>query len=301
MVHADICLPLTTLPFVLYGSVVAMDFLEMFDDVDQHVAEQECPQDSQVASSLKRVNSALVRVDSKSRLELACTVGSYQKRKKLGFSGKEGGMAGKAMSWYRHFCKVHKKVRTTEASILDALVQLQQKVRTGNAATFFTLKRLKKRKDLKAKHSLVLQAKMKCGAGNRYARRFGMTDFLEVAFGEKSGKARDRFHLIGDIAKHFHVSPPTVRLMRTTVAASVMTKQMHLLSRLLALCRRSSPVVVSTRYAWDETAQDIQVQLEGNDASSRSAWKVVVQKLKVKLQWRERSMVLNLVGNLDVI
>lgn len=279
----------------------------MFDDLDV-VANMDCGRQevresslaseckSQILSQMKNVTTALVQKD-KSLSDLPST---FSRRSKLGISGRSGGLAAKALSWYRHFCKSYKKARHTEATVLDALVALQQKVRTGKGVCVFNAKRLRKQKHLRAKHSLVLQAKVKAGAGNQHDRKFGMADFCEVAFGEKDRKAHTRFHMVGQIAKHFNISRPMVSRMRTTVASSIMTKQMHLLARILSICRKSAPVMVATRHAWDETAQDIQVQLDDQQGPSRGTWKVMVQKLKITIKWTHCSFLMDLVGILVV-
>lgn len=248
-----------------------MDFLQIFDDVEDlgDQVDQAVPGELhrgsdeehrvKVERQLKHVSSALVQTSARD-LELARADPAFVRTKRLGLSGRHGGARAKALSWHMHFCKSYRKARHTEASILDALIQLQHKVRTGKSAATFVAKRVKRNKYLKAKNSLVLQAKLKCQThSNRFARRFGMADFLEVAFGEKNGQSKNRFLLEGQIAKHVGASRETTSLMRTSVAGSVMTKQMHVLARVLLLCRNNPPVCTATRHAWDETGQDIQV------------------------------------------
>lgn len=201
----------------------------------------------------------------------------------------------RAWSWYLHYCKAHKKIRLDEMSVLDALVHLQKKSKTGKKSVVYNVKRLKRRSnDSVSKNSLVLQAKLKTGKGNRYESKFSMTDFLEVAFGERDTDTR--FHSTGNIAKHFNMSPATVRLMKTLVAASVIKKQIQVAASVFQLCRTHRPTTVAIRTAWDETAQDIQVKLLGAQDSSRSAWKIMVQKLTINIIWPSSSLSMDLVS-----
>ena len=135
---------------------------------------------------------------------------------------------------------------------------------------------------------------MKSGKGNRFSRHFSMVDFLEVAFGEKDTWSKDQFHSVGDIAKHFKISRKSVQIMRTTMAASVFAKQAQVAVRIWQLCRSHSPTMVAVRHAWDETAQDISVKLLGKE-TTRSAWKVMVQKLTINIFWEKNSLTFDLV------
>ena len=290
-----------------------IDFLAMFDDcMDLELgADDGNAQGSIVPTAFEGALVALVPdpapVDLASSLS---TAGSSQlvaadqtvfdviipKRNKPNISGRKN---GKAMSWYRHWCKAHKKIRTDEMSVLDALVALQRKTKTGKKSVTYNLKRLKRRngKEKIQKNSLVLQAKMKTTtSGNRFVRQFSMMDFLETAFGEQDMKKK--FLSPSHIATHFNISEGTVRMMRTTVAASVMAKQVLVAVRIFQLCKKQQPVTIAVRHAWDETAQDINVCLLGS-AASRSAWKVMVQKVSMVIFWETTSLCFDLVTRFE--
>ena len=270
-----------------------IDFLEMFNDelnVEEELAVQ--PSDSIDVPGVQMPaeptgSSALVQVPDRV-FDSIVPVSTTSKRKHLSWKANP-----KALSWYRHFCKAKKKVFTTESSVLEALIELQKKQKTGKNNVTFNVKRLRRRdsKSQICKRSLVLQAKLKSGSGNQHCRRFSMTDFLEVSFGEKDTKKH--FHVASNIAKHFNMSAGMVNLMRTTVAASIVTKQIKVAARIFALCKAKPPTTVSVRHAWDETAQDIQVKLLGQSAS-RSAWKVMVQKLSILIFWEKTSISMDL-------
>ena len=266
-----------------------IDFLEMFDAVeDQPTAKSLIlPEDSgeQLAQcSSTDVPNVQMRTHSSQFVEVDPFAGTMALRTTSTRTKLSWKQCPKALSWYRHFCKARKKNHSTESSVLDALIELQKKHKTGKRSVVFNVKRLRRRdpKSEICKRSLVFQAKLKSGAGNQHVRRFSMTDFLEVAFGEKDNKKH--FHSTTNIAKHFNMSDSMVRMMRTTVAASVVTKQIKLAARMFALCKAKQPTTVSVRHAWDETAQDIQAKLTGA-SSSRSAWKVMVQKVSVLIFW----------------
>ena len=292
-----------------------MDYLEMFDDCPDNLHEDggaPCtalalnadrregildssatfsalvPLDRPVTKTLTNVtSSSLVACSTRIRNEQS----DWKPKVKTMFTLRKNPTA---FSWYRHYCKQKKKNYVDEASVLDALVHLQMKIKTGKHRVHYNMKRLKRRdakSDLR-KHSLVLQSKLKIksGVGNRYVRQYGMTDFLEVAFGERNVK--NHFHLVGNIATHFHMDRGTVQIMRTTVAASVIAKQIMVGARILALCRANRPTFVAVRHAWDETAQDIQVKLADFDGA-RSAWKVMVQKLSMTVFWGETSLTMD--------
>lgn len=269
---------------------MATDFLAMFDGLEDAV-ELATSEGALVPSLPSQVERQPLPTTSSSQLvqvpkEVFQNTVPLKRSKRLKLDAK-------ALSWYRHFCKAKKKIHTDESTVLDALIELQKKHKTGKHSVAYNVKRLKRKKSGLCKRSLVLQAKMKVGGGNRFARQFSMLDFLEVAFGEKS--AKKHFHLVGNIAAHFNMSRETVGLMRTTVAASVMTKQVKTAARVFALCKRSPPVTVAVRHAWDETAQDINVNLLG-EASSRSAWKVMVQKVSIMIFWSGCSLTMDLVS-----
>ena len=251
------------------------------------------PLDSPVTKTLNNVTgSSLISVSPRIRNEHP----DWRPKVKTMFNLRKNPTA---FSWYRHYCKQKKKSYVDEASVLDALVHLQMKIKTGKHRVHYNMKRLKRR-DAKSgfrKHSLVLQAKLKVksGVGNRHVRQYGMTDFLEVAFGERN--AKNHFHLVGNIATHFNMDRSTVQIMRTTVAACVIAKQIMVGARILALCRANRPMCVAVRHAWDETAQDIQVKLAGFDGA-RSAWKVMVQKLSMTVFWDATSLTMDFVTGL---
>jgi hypothetical protein len=281
---------------------MGVDFLEMFDEclgLDADASADSLALPEHVGSELAQVSSPQVPVQvtgSNALVEVPPEVFQHtlpthnSKKTKLDWR-----VCPKALSWYRHFCKAKKKIRTDESTVLDALIALQKKHKTGKHCVAYNVKRVKRRNRSSeiSKRSLVLQAKMKIGKGNRYSRQFSMTDFLEVAFGEKD--AKNHFRLVGHIATHFNMSRETVQLMRTTVAASVMTKQIQVAARVFALCKSNPPVTVAVRHAWDETAQDINVNLLGG-AASRSAWKVMVQKVSIMIFWNQTSLSMDLVS-----
>ena len=225
---------------------MGVDFLEMFDEclgLDADASADSLALPEHVGSELAQVSSPQVPVQvtgSNALVEVPPEVFQHtlpthnSKKTKLDWR-----VCPKALSWYRHFCKAKKKIRTDESTVLDALIALQKKHKTGKHCVAYNVKRVKRRNRSSeiSKRSLVLQAKMKIGKGNRYSRQFSMTDFLEVAFGEKD--AKNHFRLVGHIATHFNMSRETVQLMRTTVAASVMTKQIQVAARVFLRCARA--------------------------------------------------------------
>lgn len=276
-----------------------MDFLAMFDDVAVgNESNPLVPMDVEVA--LGNPSSSLVPKDGSSQLvHIDPRVKKSATTKIKGVPLRGPNANPQAHSWFRHFCKARKKIRCDESKVLEALIALQKKQKTGKSCVQYNVKRLRRRNAGVSKRSLVLQAKMKCGKGNRFQRRFSMTDFLEVAFGEKDTKSR--FVALTDLAKHFRVSRDMVRLMRSTVAASVFTKQIYVCSRIWQLCKASPPGVVAVRHAWDETAQDIQVALTDQTAPTRSAWKIMVQKISVRIIWSDQSILLNLAAKTHTV
>lgn len=292
-----------------------MDFLEMFDDcsgIDEtgtgnpvvsercldDVLDEVCPDSTDKLPSINASQSQLVKVQSEDLEEKKCR----HRHRGMSISWKRN---AKAKSWYLHFCKSQKQRRTDETTILHALVQLQKRTKTGKRSAQINVKRLKRSRLSRGKggseysmSSLVLQSKMKPTGGNRFQNQFSIVDFLEVAFGEKDSK--DHFHLIGNIAKHFKLDRKTASIMRTTVAASVFSKQIHLGARLWQICNSRPPTTVAVRHAWDETAQDISVKLIGKERT-RSAWKVMVQKLSVTIFWMDSSLTFDFVLGLEFL
>lgn len=240
-----------------------MDFLEMFDDcsgsdetgagnlaVLERCLDEVGPGSIDKLPSINAGESQLVTVQSEKNVEV------WKDKKHIhqgiNLSWKRN---AKAKSWFLHFCKSQKRRRTDETTILHALVQLQKRTKTGKRSAQINIKRVKQSRrsrragdSVYSMSSLVLQSKMKPTGGNRFQNQFSIVDFLEVAFGEKDSK--DHFHLIGGIARHFKLDRKTANIMRTTVATSVFSKQIHLGARLWQICNSRPPTTVAVRHAW---------------------------------------------------
>mgnify|MGYP001823011581 CR=1 FL=1 len=286
-------------------TAMELDFTEMFgEDVPGHElqpaasgadAARELVASSGAAESVAESIRCMPRhlCTSKAKSDSIRRKQSFTRKGKLGFDPRASKEQARALAYYRLFCKTRKHAILNEANVLDLLLGLES--RTARARQSFQVVRGKGPAKC---WKLVMSAQVKSVRGNRGTRAYGPSRFLEVCWGEVADSQgpdeKNRFSKVHDVAKHFGMSRTHVGRMIITTAAAVMSKQIYMLSQMLLLCRKEAPDLAASRLSFDETVQDISLHLEQASKSSRSAWQIMVAKLRLMLTWGDKTLDFNI-------
>ncbi len=128
---------------------------------------------------------------------------------------------------------------------------------------------------------LLVQITRKAQNGNRYKRAIPWGTFLQTAYGQL---VRSRH-----IALSLQVSQSMVTMMSSMVSSVFLSQQLLLLARLATLAESTRPFLCVQHLKWDETQLECSVNPDRASRRVRSAWQVMVSRLRILLSWLDGS------------
>ena len=128
---------------------------------------------------------------------------------------------------------------------------------------------------------LLVQIARKAQNGNRYKRAIPWGTFLQTAYGQL---VRSRH-----IALSLQVSQSMVTMMSSMVSSVFLSQQLLLLARLATLAESTRPFLCVQHLKWDETQLECSVNPDRASRRVRSAWQVMVSRLRILLSWLDGS------------